>query len=166
MTDWTGWAAGLFEGEGSIVLRRGRRAAQLALGSTDEDVVRRFHEVVGAGIIYGPVCKPKRKPMWYWACYHRRDVRRILDLLLPFLGRRRSARAAEALRRLPALDEAVAASNLVGRLAAARAKRSATHCKRGHPFTPENTYWYAGFRNCRECRRSAGREWGRARRVA
>jgi HNH endonuclease len=31
-----------------------------------------------------------------------------------------------------------------------------THCKRGHEFTPENTYWYHGAtygRACRECMR-------------
>ena len=28
-----------------------------------------------------------------------------------------------------------------------------THCKRGHEFTPENTYNYHGQRLCRECNR-------------
>lgn len=28
-----------------------------------------------------------------------------------------------------------------------------THCGHGHPYTPENTYWYNGNRNCRICRR-------------
>lgn len=28
-------------------------------------------------------------------------------------------------------------------------------CKRGHPFTEENTYWYKGERSCRECIRIA-----------
>lgn len=38
-----------------------------------------------------------------------------------------------------------------------------THCKRGHEFTPENTYYNAGttHRQCRECRRI--RERGRVR---
>lgn len=26
-----------------------------------------------------------------------------------------------------------------------------THCLRGHPYSPENTYVYAGRRHCREC---------------
>jgi hypothetical protein len=31
--------------------------------------------------------------------------------------------------------------------------RGKTHCKRGHEFTPENTYWTkAGYRNCLACR--------------
>lgn len=37
---------------------------------------------------------------------------------------------------------------------------SKTHCKRGHEFTPENTYTYRGSRTCRECKRAASRsQW-------
>lgn len=32
-----------------------------------------------------------------------------------------------------------------------------THCKRGHPFTPENTIAYRGERKCRGCGRIYGR---------
>ena len=28
-----------------------------------------------------------------------------------------------------------------------------THCKRGHEYTPENTYVWRGMRDCRECTR-------------
>lgn len=34
-----------------------------------------------------------------------------------------------------------------------------THCKRGHEFTAENTYWSKGFKNCRTCRTEAVRRW-------
>lgn len=41
-----------------------------------------------------------------------------------------------------------------------------THCKHGHEFTPENTYWNPkGFRNCRICR-AARREQERERKAA
>ena len=33
------------------------------------------------------------------------------------------------------------------------------YCKRGHEFTPENTYYTIGGRNCRTCRREATRVW-------
>jgi len=35
--------------------------------------------------------------------------------------------------------------------------RTLTHCKRGHEFTPENTYRNAGRRSCRACRNNAAR---------
>lgn len=40
--------------------------------------------------------------------------------------------------------------------ATAELRRAATHCKRGHEFTPENTYVYPnrnGKRRCRTCQR-------------
>jgi hypothetical protein len=32
-------------------------------------------------------------------------------------------------------------------------QKTKTHCKRGHPFTPENTYQQKGGRGCRACLR-------------
>ena len=40
-----------------------------------------------------------------------------------------------------------------------------THCKRGHEFTPENTWTYRGLRYCRQCRRIRCRERDRRRRL-
>lgn len=34
-----------------------------------------------------------------------------------------------------------------------------THCKRGHEFTVQNTYWSKGYKNCRTCRTEAVRRW-------
>lgn len=39
-----------------------------------------------------------------------------------------------------------------------------THCKRGHEFTPENTYLWNGGRHCRACRALADKESRRAKR--
>jgi hypothetical protein len=36
-----------------------------------------------------------------------------------------------------------------------------THCKHGHEFTPENTMKVKGGRSCRECSRTASREYQR-----
>jgi hypothetical protein len=53
--DWIAWAAGLFEGEGSIHFPTGARVAvRMELTMTDEDVVRRFHKAVKCGKFYGP----------------------------------------------------------------------------------------------------------------
>ena len=40
--------------------------------------------------------------------------------------------------------------------------REMTHCKRGHEFTPENTYEHDGKRHCRECRRQHNQNYNRA----
>lgn len=34
-----------------------------------------------------------------------------------------------------------------------------THCVNGHEFTPENTYLYRGWRNCKECNRELVRAY-------
>lgn len=41
-----------------------------------------------------------------------------------------------------------------------RIRRSKTHCKRGHKWTADNTYWVSGKdqRQCLECRRMRGRK--------
>ena len=45
--------------------------------------------------------------------------------------------------------------------------RIITHCKRGHEFTPENTFHMnSGSRLCRECDRARGREKSKRKRAA
>lgn len=94
------WAAGLFEGEGSIQLWRegksDRLYPRLDLASTDEDVVRRFSNAVGTGRVYGPYSRPNRKT--FWRCLlHGQDARHALDLIGPWLGERRAARMQQVL---------------------------------------------------------------------
>ena len=46
-------------------------------------------------------------------------------------------------------------------------KSRLTHCKHGHPFSPENTYIRRyGHRGCRACRQKQGREGRTRRRLA
>src|SRR5207245_5183125 len=45
------WAAGLFEGEGSITQSGGR--VRLSLKMTDEESVRRFAKIIQRGTVYG-----------------------------------------------------------------------------------------------------------------
>lgn len=49
------WAAGLFEGEGSIIIQNyshGGRGFKLQLSMVDKDVVKKFHEVVKCGQLH------------------------------------------------------------------------------------------------------------------
>lgn len=80
------WAVGLFEGEGTIHAgRKGPRGAsrsqrRLCLGTTDLDVLQRFHAAVGVGKIDGPRIVKDRKTA---------ECLALLDRMEPLLGQRR-----------------------------------------------------------------------------
>lgn len=103
------WAAGIFEGEGTIVIHPRKNgkgdeyfAVILAVAMTDEDVVRRFHEVVGVGKFYGPYLRDTKegnpkKPLFKWTTAAYEPARIVLEALMPFLGVRRKEQARKAL---------------------------------------------------------------------
>lgn len=98
------WAAGLFEGEGCIHAKKGGKRQDgsrpphrpcLEIKLTDEDVLRRFHGIVGTGYINGPYWATKStKPYWTWAAYNKAAYP-ALEVILPYLGSRRRQRAWE-----------------------------------------------------------------------
>lgn len=149
------WAAGLFEGEGCLNAYRrpsGKWSIQLRLGMTDRDVVEQFAAIVGCGSVHRlRVSKAHAhwKPMYQWYVQSGTDVVRVIDLLLPRLGTRRSAKALE-------VREVAAQILPYGELR--------THCRRGHPYEGDNLILEpSGVRRCRTCRTEQGRE--RMRRV-
>lgn len=136
------WAAGLFEGEGSIVMVRrpdGYWHRSLNLNMTDEDVVRRFAEVVGVGTVRkarAPL-QPHHKQQWHWSCQRWEDIAATLRAFLPYFGDRRRAKAMLLLMN--------PAQPVGGKVK--------THCKRGHELSGDNVYVHekSGVRNCRAC---------------
>jgi hypothetical protein len=63
------WAAGLFEGEGTITTSGSRLVVRL--NNTYSEPVYQFAKIVGFGEVYGPYHHespggPKRKPFWVW----------------------------------------------------------------------------------------------------
>jgi hypothetical protein len=101
---WDAWAAGLFEGEGSIEIIRAPRlrpGVRLHLNTTDHDVLLRFAEVVGCGSVREvkapSVARPHWKTCWTWRTGRIEECGRLLMLWRPYLGERRAARVAEAL---------------------------------------------------------------------
>lgn len=96
------WAAGLFEGEDSIVCyklrnRKDSIRTQLTLSSTDKDVVEKFIEIVNCGKLNGPYDGKKEgyKERYDWYVQNQRDCLYVLIQLYPFLCSRRKQKADE-----------------------------------------------------------------------
>tara|TARA_B110000444_G_C18451306_1_gene415842 strand:+ start:233 stop:541 length:309 start_codon:yes stop_codon:yes gene_type:complete len=87
------WAAGLFEGEGSIT--NCGIYPKLYLAMTDKDVVEEFMSIVGMGKIHVRDRTP-HQTQYAWQV-HGRQIRPLLERLLPFLGERRSYKALNSL---------------------------------------------------------------------
>ena len=143
------WAAGLFEGEGcfNAYLRGEKHGVQMRLGMTDGDVIAHFAAVVGRGKTRGPIMSthPNHKPIFEWYSTTAADVKDLIDILLPWLGARRRARALEVR----------AVAELIG-----LHKGKRTHCPKGHAYAGDNLlvemvtrngHTYAA-RRCRACR--------------
>ncbi len=104
------WAAGFFEGEGCVHLKKERRPNHgrkevpvIQLNNTDKDVLERFIQIVGYGRLLGPYTKkkqPTNKPYYTWYVAKVSEVERILLMLLPFLGERRKQKTEQALYHL------------------------------------------------------------------
>ena len=91
------WAAALFEGEGSIFLRKDYpNSRYISISMTDKDVMQRFVNVVGYGNLNGPY-KGTKQPYWSWECAKKIQVLRILKMFLPHFGIRRAEKAIEAI---------------------------------------------------------------------
>lgn len=166
------WAAGLFEGEGCIVISSspsGHPRVGLSLASTDLDVVERFMEVMQAGGIHAKTkkVKPHHKQQYLWGTGTNGDMERVLETLRPWFRTRRGARADEALAVLSWSRVHCRRGHpkpLDGRgCERCQEERSAliTHCPHGHEYTPENSKPNGhGSRSCRRCEADyAHRRW-------
>jgi hypoxanthine phosphoribosyltransferase len=89
------WAAGLFEGEGSVMSVENGKTLSLSLAMSDEDVVKMFADVMGRGKVHGPYQYGKSKPMWYWKVSSKDFVDEVFEVFKPYLGKRRLEKFAE-----------------------------------------------------------------------
>lgn len=88
------WAAGWFEGEGSVPNNKGKpAAASISITNTDLEVLEAFANLFGCGRIY-PLPRDEHKPRWI---YHvsGEDAVSILERLYPWLHSRRRQRIDE-----------------------------------------------------------------------
>lgn len=93
------WAAGLWEGEGSLFWHTANNGPRMQMSSTDLDVLERFLAVVECGRVYGPYVKaaPARLPRYDWITGGQVKTRRLCAAFWPFLGQRRRAKVVEVL---------------------------------------------------------------------
>lgn len=104
------WAAGIVEGEGCITLatRNGTPTVRLQVGMTDRDILERLAGIMGCGSV---VVQQRRLPEGYKVQYRwvitASKAEECIDLILPWLGARRTARYAEVLQRRRAYEEFV-----------------------------------------------------------
>lgn len=98
------WAAGLFEGEGTIATRRiGKREQDRAIVAsirmTDEDVIRKFCKIIQMGTVREPSKpkNPKWKPLWTWQVGSFEKSQALAAILWPWLCSRRRSKITQLL---------------------------------------------------------------------
>ena len=103
------WCAGLFEGEGCFYIHKrgeGRIRAYAIISMTDEDVIRKFHEYIEIGHVWGPYGDYRKKkdgaprlPQWRWYTTGK-NAEKVMDILSPYLCTRRNLKITEIRERL------------------------------------------------------------------
>lgn len=88
------WAAGLFEGEGSVILgKRGEKILyhRLCITQTDLDVLEKFHQIVDIGNLVGPFKNGGlgTKIVHRWQAYKWKEISDLAIRFYPMLGNRR-----------------------------------------------------------------------------
>ncbi len=96
---WIAWAAGIFEGEGGQLRDHPNKnkkyeRAKVRIIMNDEDVIRRFHEVVKLGILRGPIfhtstARANNKPSWKVEISRWSELKKLFVMFDPYLGNRR-----------------------------------------------------------------------------
>src|SRR5579859_6411799 len=120
------WAAGFFDGEGTIGFYNGRGIIQVK--QVDKEPLERFAKAIQIGKVAGPYAQQEEnwQPQYQWQVQARRDVIRVAQLLLPLVSGNKRKQVEQCLATALAYEP----------------KRGPDRkaCKRGHPVTPENTY--------------------------
>ena len=99
-----GWLAGIFDGEGCLTVNHYAGDGHFeqwraTVAMSDEDVVRRFHMLIGIGTVRGPYIQTGagRLPMWQWNIGRREDILNFCASLSPMMGERRTAKMKDCL---------------------------------------------------------------------
>lgn len=117
------WAAGLFEGEGCFSTWIGdkkynSRTFEANLTSTDEDIITRFYEIVGVGVIRTNKLKTqyngRRKQQWTWRTNKKHEIMFIGLLFKQYLGKRRTEKFQELMTLIEATEHSAVQLHVAG----------------------------------------------------
>lgn len=90
------WLAGIYEGEGTCSITRGR-AIRVEIVMTDQDIVDRIQDLTGLGSVRSLSLRgEKHKQAWRWSIGSA-DAVAFLEAIMLWLGERRKGRAIAAI---------------------------------------------------------------------
>ena len=144
------WAAGLFEGEGSI-FNGGGTSTSVALAMTDLDVVEKFQKAVQLPVpIYKRTRRDAYKDVFEWRTARFEYAQALIAMLWPWLGTRRKQQAKICL----ALSSGGRKSPGTG------PDLKKVVCPSGHLYNEKNTYIDKNnVKVCRVCRNKSSTRW-------
>ena len=90
------YLAGFYEGEGCIS-QTSKYGFRISILSTDFDVISKVHQTFGGTLNQCKQQAAHHKPCWKWRLGDKASVRALLELMLPYLGLRRSYDALNAI---------------------------------------------------------------------
>lgn len=103
------WAAGFFDGEGSVGCYKSRRSSsrqyyvlQASVGQLEKSTLDRFCAAVGVGRVSLRALTKKsnllsNKPLWYWRAYGYAKIFSLFNTLSPFLSEPKTLQFKQAL---------------------------------------------------------------------
>jgi hypothetical protein len=88
------WAAGFYEGEGTITCGSGGKnrpnaAWRMSVSQIHEEPIKRFHRIVGVGYRGGWRSSSSGRLAYVWAAAAENDIWHVITLLWPHLSERR-----------------------------------------------------------------------------
>ena len=89
------WAAGFFDGEGTTSYSPATKATRIQISQKDPELLHRFREAVGVGVVKGPY-KNGKGEVWQYRLSRRADVQVVIEALWPHLGSAKRAQASRA----------------------------------------------------------------------
>jgi hypothetical protein len=129
------------------------RSARMNAVQKDDWPLRRLQEILG-GNIWRYQNRQNDQWYWRWELYGNAAMKMMLQLQ-PLLSPRRQERIQAILENWEERKRRERLPRGIGLI-----NGSKTHCKRGHEFTPENTYIKQGkWRQCRACQRELVSNW-------